>query len=83
MVVSLTLENILTKLLGFPLSLNLFGIYIDKLEVYLKEASCLGPTLTGIVFTHLLYANYIFLIIRSAYDLDKQLNTRVFALLCA
>ena len=39
---------------GCPLSPTLFGIYIDKLEKCLEEASCVGTILVGIVIILLL-----------------------------
>ena len=56
---------------GFPLSLVLFGIYIDKLEECLEKAGCVGPTLTGIVINLLLYADDILLMARSPHDLEN------------
>ena len=49
---------------GFPLSLTLFGIYIDKLEGCLEEASCVDTILVGIVIILLLYADDIVLLAR-------------------
>jgi len=59
---------------GCPLSPTLFGIYIDKLEECLEKASCVGPTLTGIVINLLLYADDIVLMARSPHDLENQLR---------
>jgi hypothetical protein len=59
---------------GCPLSLTLFGIYIDKLEDCLEEAGCVGPILTGIVLNILVCANDIFLMEKCPYDLNKQLR---------
>lgn len=55
---------------GYPLSLTLFGIHIDKLEGFLVEAGCVGTTLVGIISILLLYANDIVLMERCPYDLD-------------
>jgi hypothetical protein len=55
---------------GCPLSPTLFGIYIDKLEEFLEEAGCVGPTLTDIVINQLLlYVDDIVLMGRSPNDL--------------
>jgi hypothetical protein len=59
---------------GCPLSLTLFGIYIDKLEDCLEEAGCVGPTLTSIVINLLLYADDIVLMARSPHNLENQLR---------
>lgn len=40
---------------GCPLSPNNFGIYIDKLEEFLKHVACVGPMLSGIDITHISY----------------------------
>ena len=58
---------------GFSLSPTLFGIYIDKLEFCLEEASCASTFLAGIVIILLLYAYDIVLLARCPFDLDKQL----------
>jgi hypothetical protein len=54
---------------GCPLSLSLFGIYIDKLEDCLEKAGCVSPTLNGIVINILLYDDDIVLMARSPHDL--------------
>jgi hypothetical protein len=59
---------------GCPLSPTLFGIYIDKLEACLEEASCVGTTLAGIVIILLLYIDDIVLMVRCPFDLNKQLR---------
>ena len=62
---------------GFPLSLTLFGIYIDNIERCLEEGGCLDTILAGIVIILLLYADYIVLIqimAKSHSRLDKQLR---------
>ena len=59
---------------GFPLSPSLFGIYIDKLEIFLEEASCADTILAGIVIILLLYATDSVLMERCPFDLDKQLR---------
>jgi hypothetical protein len=46
---------------GFPLSPTLFDIYIDKLEDFLEDANCVGPTLACIIIILLLYSNDILL----------------------
>ena len=51
-----------------------FGIYIDKLEKCLEEASCVGTILVGIVIILLLYADDIVLMERCSSGLDKQLK---------
>jgi hypothetical protein len=56
------------------MSPTLFGIYINKLEGCLEEAGCVSPTLTSIVIILLLYAYDIVLMVRSLYDLNKQLK---------
>ena len=58
---------------GFPLSPVFFGIYIDKLEGCLEEASCVVTFLARIVIILLLYADNIVLLARCTYNLDKQL----------
>jgi hypothetical protein len=59
---------------GCPLSPTLFGIYIDKLEYWLEDVGCTGPTLTGIVIILLLYVDDIVLMERNPYDLSKHLR---------
>jgi hypothetical protein len=59
---------------GCPLSPTLFGIYINKLEACLEKASCVGPTLTGIVINLLIYVDDIVLMERSLHDLENQLR---------
>jgi hypothetical protein len=59
---------------GCPLPPTLFGIYIDKLEECLEKASCVSPTLTGIVINLLLYADDIVLMAMSPHDLENQLR---------
>jgi hypothetical protein len=59
---------------GCPLSPNLFGIYIDKLEDCLEKAGCVGPTLTDIVINILLYADDIALMAMSPHDIENQLR---------
>jgi len=56
------------------LSPTLFGIYIDKLEDCLEEARCVDPTHAIIIIILLLYVDDIFLMVRSPYDLRKQLR---------
>jgi len=58
---------------GFPLSPNLFGIYIEKLEDCLEVAGCVVPTLSNILII-LLYVNDIVLMARNPYDLSKKLR---------
>jgi hypothetical protein len=58
-----------------PLSPTLFNIYIDKLEDFLEDADCVGPTLTSIVFILFLYVDDVFLMEKSPYDLGKKLIT--------
>jgi len=59
---------------GCPLSPTLFGIYIDKLEDCLEKASCVGPTLTGVVINLLRFFDDIDLMARSPHDLENQLR---------
>jgi len=59
---------------GCPLSPTLFCIYIDKMEYFLEEGGCVGPTLIGIVINLLLCANAIILITRSPHDIENQLR---------
>ena len=59
---------------GFPFSLALFGIYIDKLEGCLEEVGCVGMILARIVIILLLYVGDIVLLERCPSDLDKQLK---------
>jgi hypothetical protein len=59
---------------GFPLSLVLFGIYIDTLEECSEKADCVSPTLTSIVINILLYADDIVLMARIPHDLQNQLR---------
>ena len=59
---------------GCPLSPTLFGIYIGKLEECLEKASCVGPSLTGIVINLFLYADDIILMVRSPHNLENQLR---------
>jgi hypothetical protein len=59
---------------GCSLSSILFGIYIDKLEYFLQDVGCVNPTLTNIVIILLLYTNDIVFIVKSPYDLGKQLR---------
>ena len=59
---------------GFPLSPNIFGIYIEKLEKCLEEASCADRILTGIFIILLLYPNDIVLMEMDPFVLDKQLR---------
>jgi hypothetical protein len=56
-----------------PLSPTLFDIYIDKLEYCLEGAGCVVLTLASIVIILLLYAYYIVLMVKSLYDLGKQI----------
>ena len=58
---------------GCPLSPTLSGIYIDKLESCLEEASCSRMTLARIAIL-LLYVDDIVLLVRCPSDLDKQLK---------
>ena len=51
-----------------------FGIYIDKLERCLEEASCIDKILDGIVIILLFYDNDIVLMAMCHFDLDKQLR---------
>ena len=53
---------------------TLFGIYIDKLEKCLEEASCISIILARIVIILLLYANDIVLMARCHFDLNKELR---------
>jgi hypothetical protein len=55
----------------FPI---LFGIYIDKLEDFLKEAGFVGPTLTVIVINIFLYADDIILMASIYHDIENQLR---------
>jgi hypothetical protein len=59
---------------GCPFSPTLFGIYIDKLEDFLEEVGCVGPTLIGIVINLILYVDDIILIARSPHDLENHLR---------
>jgi hypothetical protein len=56
------------------LSPTFFSIYINKLQICLEEAVCVGPTLIGIVIVLFIYVDYIVLMERSSYDLGKQLR---------
>jgi hypothetical protein len=56
------------------MSPTLFGIYNDKLEGFLEEASCFSPTFTGIVIILPLCVDVIVLMASSPYDLDKKLK---------
>jgi hypothetical protein len=49
---------------GCLMFLTLFGIYIDKLEACLEEASCNGYTLVGIVTIFILYEDDFVLMVR-------------------
>ena len=69
-----------------PLFPTLFSIHIDKLEDCLEKLVCIGPNLTGIVISILIYADDIFikerslhvddifLMQRSPHDLENQLR---------
>jgi hypothetical protein len=59
---------------GYPLSPTLFGIYIDKLEVCLEDASYDGITLLGIVIILLFCVVDIVVLKTCLFDLDKQLR---------
>ena len=56
------------------MSSTFFGIYIDKLEGCFEEAGCVALTLANIVIILLIYIDDIILMVRSPYDLDKQLR---------
>jgi len=57
-----------------PLSPIIFGIYIDKLERCLEEASCTGTNLVGIFVILLLYVDDIVILARSASEIHHQLR---------
>jgi hypothetical protein len=59
---------------GCPLPSTFFGIYINKLEGCFEEAGCVALTLANIVIILLIYIDDIILMVRSPYDLDKQLK---------
>jgi len=58
---------------GFPLSLTLFGLYIDKLEEWLDLQGGDCVRLGEFVIKLLLYANDIVLICKSAHGLEMHL----------
>jgi hypothetical protein len=60
---------------GYPMPPTPFSIYINELEGCLEEASCINLALIDIFIILLLYIDDIVLMVRSVYDLDKQLNT--------
>lgn len=59
---------------GCPLSTTHFDIYINKLEECLENVGCVGPMLTSIVTTFLLYVENIVLFTRNHYNLVKKLR---------
>lgn len=63
------------------MSPTLFGIYIDNIEECLDDVHCDGSIIIGIVLTHLLYVEKFSLLMRSHYDLGKQL--KIFQDLCS
>jgi len=58
---------------GYPLSPTVFDIYIDKLQVFLEDVGCVGPNLISIVIILILYVDDIVIMVKSPYDLGKQL----------
>ena len=59
---------------GYPLSPNIFGIYIDNLEECLEIARYKGTDLAGIIIKFLLYDDDIIFLARIHAKLDKQLR---------
>jgi hypothetical protein len=53
---------------------SLFGIHIDKLKGCLEEPGCFILTLVDITIFLLHYSNFIFLMVRSPYNLKKKLK---------
>ena len=66
---------------GRPVSLTLFGLYIDQLEHQLQSHDQDAPKLLGTKVPILLYANDIVLLSQSPSGLQKRLN--VLQLICA
>jgi hypothetical protein len=60
---------------GCPLSLTLFGIYIDKLKYFLEDVGCVDMTLMNIVIILPFYVYDIVLMEKIPYDLSRQLIT--------
>lgn len=65
---------------GWPLSLTLFGLYIDKLEEWISDIEGEGIQLARYVVKLILYADELFLIAKSAIGLSN--NLKAMELLC-
>jgi hypothetical protein len=59
---------------GFPLSPTLFGLYIDKLEAWLRRTNGEGVHLAGYVMNLLLYTDDLILISKIVHGLREHLK---------